>query len=75
MEEMRVYKVNCLPLLELSEVDGVADVEEGDFLAWQQYSVNFMKRSFPEHLSSGPSAVKAVTFLDPEYQNFILVFL
>lgn len=50
-------------------------MEEGDFLAWQQYSVNFMKRSFPEHLSSGPSAVKAVTFLDPEYQNFILVFL
>ena len=59
----------------LSEVDGVADMEEGDFLAWQQYSVNFMKRSFPEHLSSGPSAVKAVTFLDPEYQNYILVFL
>lgn len=37
-----------------------ADAEEGDFLAWQQYSVNFMKKFFPGHLSSDPSIVKAI---------------
>lgn len=56
-----------------------ADAEEGDFLAWQQYSVNFMKKSFPGHLSSDPSIVKAIylswSWIPKLYFGFPLVTL
>lgn len=48
--------------------------KRGDFLAWQQYSVNFMKSLFQDIYPQILLLSKQFTFLDPEYQNYFFGF-